>query len=145
MCEVHDITLANFYVRIQPAGEKAYYVNCSQRKIKIGSAAVLTAIQAREITREMLALTAQGIDPVKKTPVQTANIPSNMLLKSFIDEYYAPWVKVNRKSAEETLKLIHSRFKVFMEQQISARGIYDFEQARIEHQNKWMKRSSINR
>lgn len=110
--EVHDVALTNFFVRIQPSGHKTYYVRCGQRNIKIGSATVFTAIQAREIAREMLALSAQGIDPVKKTPKQTMRISNDMRLQTFINDYYALWVKVNRKSAEETLKLIHFRFKV---------------------------------
>lgn len=55
--------LPNFFVRVYPTGNKVYYYYFNRSAHKLGSAKVLTAVQAREMARKIF---ADGIDPRDK-------------------------------------------------------------------------------
>lgn len=69
--EVRDAELKGFLLRIQPTGYKAFYFEHGRgkaKRVRLGSAAVLTVAQARQKARELSVAAEQGVRPGEAAP-----------------------------------------------------------------------------
>jgi hypothetical protein len=64
-CDIRDVKLPGFLLRVRASGVHTYYVNYGRGKWqKIGTSAALTAPEAREHARKVLGDVMKGGDPV---------------------------------------------------------------------------------
>lgn len=145
--EHRDVMLANFFVRVYPSGSKVYYVDCNRKKIKLGSADVLTAVQAREMARVMLGRVAQGLPPVLADEnAQEGNTTGDeMLLKDFVNNIYSPWVKQHRRAGEDTLKMIKRTFAGLLKKRICDIKKHEAIEIQTKLIARGLKKATINR
>lgn len=139
--EIWDDRLRGFVLRVQPSGVMTYYVQYARgKRYKIGRADVLPVKQARDMAIQILAEVGQGIDPNEKR--KKINIYT---VKQFIDETYEPWIKVNLKWSEATLKVLRRGFSGFQNKSLIEINSWDIEKWRSEKLKLGLKRSTINR
>lgn len=113
---VHDTAVSGLLLRIEPSGNKIYYVNyyrpCGggRTDYKLGRADVFTVAQARDLARDILAAVARGEDPavIRKDTSDTET------LEVFLRDHYAPWVSGARKSGTATAAMLRSAFASMM-------------------------------
>ena len=95
--EVCDTDLTGFILRVEPGGAMTYFaayrLGNRKTRYKLGSTQVLTAAQARDRAKEVLADVTKGIDPFERK--RRAEVPT---LRVFLTKEYGPWLKANRKS-----------------------------------------------
>ncbi len=113
--DVNDTELHGFALRISAQGTPTSYsvryrtANGRRQRLKVGSALIVTPLQARELAQQALADVTKGDDPqdIKKRMrgVQT--------LGDFIESEYAPQELVHRKTGEGTVKRLKSCFGEF--------------------------------
>ena len=102
-CEVRDTKLRGFVLRVRPSGNHSYLVSYKRGSWHVlGSTQVLSAPEAREEARQILADAAKGKDPI----AEKRQAKKNISFEKFIDEHYAEWAKAHRKTgAEQTQRL----------------------------------------
>ena len=96
--DYYDKKVIGLLLKVLPSGRKTFYLrykdteNCSCKR-KIGNAAILSVIEARDLARLYLAKISLGQDPFLHAPIN----PSPTL-GSFALEDYLPYVKTYKKS-----------------------------------------------
>ena len=103
--DARDESLKGFMIRVYPSGIKSYVCEYARGKRKtIGRVGVITAVQARDKAKEILArYQLDGtVTPKRQTPKYT--------LKSFIENEYRPWAEVHNKSADGDIDRIRRQF-----------------------------------
>lgn len=148
--ECHDEILSNLFVRVHPSGKKVYYVYYNRRGHKLGPASVLTAVQARDMAREILYKVAQGLpltpDDEQEKPAQGTGAPADeMLLREYIDDIYAPWVRQHRRTGQGTLDLINRNFADLMDKKICDIKKFNAIEIQTKLAARGLKRASVNR
>lgn len=102
--EVNDTELRGFCLRVMPTGAATYFLryrlpNGKRGRVKIGSAALLTPVQAREEAIQKGARASRGDDPAQ---VRKQGVP--LTLGAFVEqEFYPLWLKPKR-TGEATYK-----------------------------------------
>jgi integrase len=101
--DIRDTKLPGFVLRVRPSGTHSYFANYARGKWEaLGTTAVLTAPEAREQARQILADVAKGADPAAKRKAERSRLPFD----AFITEHYEPWATAQRKTgAEQTARL----------------------------------------
>jgi integrase len=143
--EVWDTETPGFVLRVRSNGLMTYFLSYRRpdrrkTKVLIGKVPAISAVQARDQARILLAQVTQGIDPSREKKKQTA-----ASLKSFLEVHYKPWVETHRKSAQYTLGRIQRCFPSLMDtplQEISSWTIERWRSARI---NDGIQHSTLNR
>jgi integrase len=102
-CEIRDTKLPGFVLRVRPSGSHSYLVSYKRGSWHVlGSTKVLSAPEAREQARQVLADVAKGADPVaakREAKKQTT-------FEDFVTDSYEPWATAQRKTgAEQTARL----------------------------------------
>lgn len=101
--DVCDTDLTGFILRVEPGGAMTYFaayrLGNRKTRYKIGSTQVLTAAQARDRAKEVLADVTKGIDPAEKK--RRAEV---LTLRVFLTKEYGPWLKANCRSGAYMLK-----------------------------------------
>jgi integrase len=102
-CEVRDSKLPGFVLRVRPSGNHSYLVSYKRGSWHVlGSTKVLSAPEAREQARQVLADAAKGADPV----AAKRKAKKDIAFEAFIDQHYQPWAEAQRKTgAEQTQRL----------------------------------------
>ncbi len=117
--EVVDTSLSCFVLRVEKSGHMSFFVvyrnkQGSRNRVKLGTYGQITLTQARDLAKQKLGAIASGIDPQqeKKAVIEEARQAKQDLttLNEFIEQYYKPWVLMNRKSADHTLMLLDKYF-----------------------------------
>jgi hypothetical protein len=111
--EANDTELKGFGLRVQPSGKMSFFVRYRlkgrQTRFVLGRTTELTAAQARDSAKSILAGVNMGTDPGDlRKPAPVA-----MTLGDFIDSQYGPWVRANRKSADATLARLRVNFSKY--------------------------------
>ncbi len=123
--DINDTELPGFGLRISAEGEPISYSvryrtpNGRRQRIKIGSARVLTPMQARDEAKMTLADVVRGKDPqeIKK------RLRGIQTLGKFIDEEYATHELTHRKSGVATLNRLKACFREFWNRPLSDRNM----------------------
>ncbi len=103
--DVWDSKLTGFILRVLPSGTMVYRCEYARgKRITLGKASVLTAAQARDRAKEILADVVKGHNPISKRN-------KAYTLKEFIEKEYAPWRRANRKRADEDIYRVKARFE----------------------------------
>ncbi len=108
--DVRDTKLKGFLIRVNPSGKMVYVCEYKRgRRLNLGSVNVLTPTQARDKAKIILADVAQGKDPIDRI-----NPKSELTLRQFIEEKYAPWAYTQLKSGVHAVAHIkRCFFKLF--------------------------------
>ena len=146
--EVNDTELKGFGLRVQPSGAKSFFVRYrlkgKQTRFVLGRTTEVTAAQARDSARNILAGVNLGTDPSalrKPAPVVKT-------LGDFIDKDYAPWARANRKSADATLARIRANFDEQWTKPLTETTAWLVEKwrtQRLKHPTKPAKSTTVNR
>jgi hypothetical protein len=102
-CEIRDTKLPGFALRVRPSGNHSYMVSYKRGSWHVlGSTKVLSAPEAREEARQVLADAAKGADPV----AAKREAKKHMTFEAFIADHYEPWATAQLKTgAEQTQRL----------------------------------------
>ncbi|MET0085779.1 MAG: site-specific integrase [Sedimenticola sp.] len=107
--EVWDTSLRGFILRIQPSGVMSYIIQIERgRRVTLGKANILTVGQARNKATIALGTAADGRDP--KEALRVADGSQVPTLKFFVEGQYGEWVKANRKTGGEVVRLLEKNF-----------------------------------
>ena len=137
--DIRDSKVTGFLLRVLPTGKKKYYCQYSRGKRKfIKDAALWTPTQAREEAKAILGKAASGYD-------LSISRAEKITLKTFIEDEYGPWVEVNRKDGEATLKRLKSRFDRFLSKKLSEVSADDAEKWRTSRLKDGAKPATVNR
>ncbi|MDR1907766.1 MAG: tyrosine-type recombinase/integrase [Holosporales bacterium] len=145
--KIKDLVLPGLMLRVEPSGKKTWYIdykrpNGQRTYHKIGSAEILTVMQARDVAQKFLASVKLGNDPVKAEEVKK----ERLTLKQLIFEHYSSWVTDNRRSGKETMAILTHSFKDFMDMPVEEISMLTLEQWRTRRrQTEGLKASSLNR
>jgi integrase len=104
---IHDTRQPGLFLRVYPSGVKTWNVAWARnRSMRIGVYPNLTVAGARERARQVLVERDAAGAPAGARAAKTA--PT---LRVFIDERYAPWVRLNRRRPKEELKALKASFE----------------------------------
>lgn len=107
--DVRDSRTPGFLVRVYPSGKKSYVVQYGRgKRVTIGSTEIFKADAARDRAKIILGEVADGIDPAHKKRQKTAET-----WKDYLTNHYQPWVEVDRKDGEATMKRLTACFPEF--------------------------------
>jgi len=103
--EVRDKRLKGFLLRVLPSGKMSFICQYTRgRRITIGHVGIVTAAQARDEAREILARYELNGSP------ENGRQNIDYTLKGFIDDEYAPWVLLHRKTGKLSVDRIRLHF-----------------------------------
>jgi integrase len=106
--DTHDSEVPGFLVRTQPSGKRIFHLRYTlpsgeRRSIRVGDAAALTVVEARDIAKAYWAAAAHGDDPqAAKQQVQRHT------LESFLTEVYIH--RATHKTVNETVTRVEKSF-----------------------------------
>ena len=103
--DVRDESLKGFLIRVYPSGIKSYVCEFARGKRQtLGRVGVITAVQARDKAKELLASYQLTGTVTPRRPVD------KLTFKAFIEDEYRPWAEAHNKSADENLDRIRRLF-----------------------------------
>ena len=146
--EANDTDLKGFGLRVQPSGAMSFFVRYrlkgKQTRFVLGRTTEMTAAQARDSARNILAGVNLGTDPSNlRRPAPVAKT-----LGDFVDKDYAPWAIANRKSAAATLARIRANFEDHWTKpltELTGWAVEKWRTQRLTHATKPAKPSTVNR
>lgn len=149
--DIRDDKLKGFILRVQPSGYMSY---CCQhdrgKRITLGSTSKLTAAQARDKAKEILATKTLGGDPTASKKRDAEEYPN---LESFITEKYGPyakthlkaWTKTDPETGEETEPRVKKVFSMLMTTSLADIAPGTIEKWRADRLAKGVSRATVNR
>ncbi|MCL2010481.1 MAG: site-specific integrase [Synergistaceae bacterium] len=138
-----DEDFQNLRLYVGATGMKTWYVSYrgldgKKQSHKLGSADIVTVVEARDMARDFLARLARGEEPAKKPP-------KKLQLGEFLETYYRPWVEVNRKTGKETMAILRSSFGFIFQLPVEELTKLELEKWQMQRQNDGSKAATINR
>jgi site-specific recombinase XerD len=150
--EVVDTQVKGFLLRVQPSGRMTYYYSYrssagARKRIKLGLVGDLTPAQARDEATKRAGEVSKGVDvqKVKAVARKEAERARHRTLRSFIENHYEPWVKVNLKTADATLERINKNFKDYLPLSIEDISVRRVEGWRTAAAQRGLSAATINR
>jgi len=139
-----DDTTKGLTLYVGKTGVKVWYyyfrdADGKKASRKLGDADVLSVAQAREMVKKFGGKVAQGESIRKEKPIE------KVTLGAFLNDAYFPWVKINRKSGEETAAIIRAAFGKFFAEPIEDMTLMGFESWRTKRLESGSKASTVNR
>ncbi len=130
--EIRDERLSGFILRVQPSGARSYIAQINRdRRVTICKVGHLTPDEARDRCEKIFGNVVHGREPLYGLDDTDA-----LILKTFINDTYTPWVKANRpKSANKTLNHLKAVFGDWYETPLDAitvSMIEDWKMGRLE-------------
>jgi hypothetical protein len=105
--ELYHHEIKGLLARVQPTGRITFYYTYRgpdnvRRRVRLGNYGDITLTQARDLAKRHAGAVASGIDPHKaKQAARRIEKKIEMeTLGGFVIGFYAPWVKLHRKSAD---------------------------------------------
>lgn len=146
--EIIDTELPGFLVRVLPSRTITYMVSyrwkAKKNRVTIGRHPILSALQARDEAKKILAGLALGNDPAERTRAKKAQAAVHTL-KTFIDDEYKTWLEAHRKDGKASIKRIKSVFKDLLETSLIDIDIKGVERWRTSRITDGIQNSTINR
>lgn len=143
--DIWDTKLPGFVLRVYPSGSKSFL--CSYRRddgrrtwTSLGTSAVLTPSQARELARDVLSKVQQGRDPVKEK-----RLVRGKSLRTFITQDYAPWFESHRRTGKSSICRLKSCFENIIDKPLGEITGWIIEQWRTNRKKSGVKPATINR
>ncbi len=151
--EVSDSIIPGFIIRVQPTGLKVFWYRYTipqtsvRSKIKLGRYGEITLMQAKELVTKHAGVIANGGDPQGERRAKRDEVAQQkkLTLKTFIAEYYEPWVVKQLKSAANNIYILNKRFNLFMNQPLNGIKPYDVEKWQYSELDRGLKPASVNR
>ena len=148
--EVNDTELRGFLLRVRPSGLMTFF--CSYRpresgkrtRYLIGRHPVLTAAQARDEAKKILADVTRGIDP-QKTMREKRTAPRCPTLAQFIDASYAPSISDSLANPKQVIARLRRTFATLLPLPLDALTAWHFEKWKMERHKKGLAPTTINR
>lgn len=139
--EVRDSRLKGLLLRVQPSGIMTYYVEYGRgKRISLGRADVISAQDARDQAKEVLADTYKG-----KDPVASAKLAKEHTFVTFIDAEYARWAEAHIRTHKATVRRLKQSFADFHKLKLMEITPRLVEQWRSERLKAGAKPSTVNR
>lgn len=140
--EVRSDRVPGLLLRVQPSGARSFYVQVARgKRVRLGSAAVLTLKQAEERARAVL-LDPEGTAPALSRKVRGA---AGVTLQEYLDDEYAPFVRARRKSAEDTIDRIKAAFPTLLGTRLTDLRASDIDRLRTKRLASGLKAATVNR
>jgi integrase len=149
--EVRDDGIQGFLVRVQPSGQKTFYLdyrlNGRRNRYKLGVNGNVSPDGARTLAQAVAGEVARGIDPQERRKSERAKAERDKLstLGAFLDARYEPWALTHLKSAAFQLSRIRSDFADKLGEPLQAFGPFMVEGIRQRWKKEGAKPRSINR
>ncbi len=149
--KVWDTEQPGFFLRVMPSGVKSFCIyyrhNGSGKEYTLGKYGKLTADQAREHAKIKIGELAKGqdIQENKKSAKKRSEARKHQVLGKFIENKYKPWVLVERKSGEETLKKLNLAFPHLMKHNMEEITPWEIQKWRTVEIKEGLKPSTVNR
>jgi integrase len=143
--ELCDPELRGFVLRMQPSGKATYYATYRlqdglRNRVKLGSADVITATQARDAAKKVLADVTKGENPSKRRKEAKAHS-----LESYLDEVYSPWISQHRKTGAYQARRIRVAFEEFLGKKLGEISAWLIEKWRAGQLKKGVSAATCNR
>lgn len=142
---VSDSIVPNLSLFVGKSGATTWYVfyrteDSRKKKVhKLGPAGgAITVSMAREMARDFMARLARGENPTKKKI-------DRLTLGEFLEKYYEPWAKAERKSGAFTVSTMRSAFVSFLGVEIVNLHVRDMEKWRHGRMASGTKAATCNR
>ncbi|MDL2263659.1 site-specific integrase [Synergistaceae bacterium OttesenSCG-928-I11] len=140
---VSDDGCQNLRLYVGPKGKVWYagYRDADGKKQsrKLGSASVLTVVEARNEAIKLTARVISGENLKDEKPVPTTTYGD------FLKDHYAPWVIANRKSGKETVQSITAAFAFLFDEPLENISMMSVEQWRMKRTKMGRKAATLNR
>jgi integrase len=143
---VTDEGCPNLRLYVGASGGKTWYAQYrdeygKHQSRKLGPTEALTVAQAREMALDIKARVVRGED-VKRPKPQKETI---LTLERLIENHYVPWVVQNRKSGNETARILRTGFARLFSCEVSKLMPLDIENWRADCLARECKAATINR
>lgn len=148
---VWDTDIAGYFIQVATTGSKTYRlrykVNGIAKEYTLGKHGKLTAKTARELADTKAAEVTLGADIQleKKQAKQQAQADKHNTLGGFIQKKYEPWITTERKTGEEIVKLLTSKFGHLYSKSLMEVTPWDIQKWRTEGKKKGLKPATLNR
>jgi len=148
-----DTALEGFLVRVQPTGNKAYYVKYKlpdgrRTRTKIGACSSIALKDARAAAKIELAKVAKGqeINEVRRKQAAARKREKNAhTLETFIEKVYEPWAESNLKSHTSTIQRLKKLFPTLYKKKLSSITGWGIEHWRAKRLKAGVSRATVNR
>ena len=148
---INDTEIPGFHARISKTGRITYYLyyrlNGQQANYKIGTAAEITPVQARDLAKLKSAEVTHGSDiQTEKKQAKVENQRRyHLRLDRYLEENYLPFLESrNPKTANKIYKELKSTFTEFMDQEIDKITPFQIEKWRNRKAKDGLASSTIN-
>lgn len=141
-----DTKQPGLIVRVQPSGRILYYAQLGRgRRVSLGPHPDVTLDMARSRALKAAAAAETGSDNVAiKTIVRPHSVKADTL-RDFLDETYAPWLAVNRKTGAAEASRLRSSFAEWLDLPMASLNLGRYESWRTKRLQAGRQVSSVNR
>ncbi len=150
--EAKDLEIKGFLLRVQPSGIKTYYYSYyneggKRKRYKIGRHGTISPAQARDIATKLAGRVAnnEDVQETRKEAKLKAERQKSKTLRSFLNNSYAPWIKVHRHTGTAMVRSIEAQFDFLMDTPLDEINGWVIEKWRTERKKSKKKPATINK
>ena len=128
-------------LRCRPSGSHSWLVRAGRgRWITLGKQSALTLTQARDEARKVLGQLALG-----ETPRQAPKAITTPTLQTYLTDIYGPWVRVHRKTGDESVQRVETAFAELLSTKLDAIAPFTLERWRTQRLTAGARPTTVNR